>query len=378
MKAAGALHLLRELYLASKYRGEVKRYTLISRSGRVFLGRIDCFELSIIDVTRKQDTRKLGLGENFCRPIITEDGKKIICCTLGNWLKVWDVELISMEETMPLYCIPAKLDDGVEIGASNKNLYIKSDLVTSVYNIEDGRLLASSEAGAKHVISIQTPKGENLYATFHTDYPSDGDRIKIFDLKKGEKRYDFGFKFFVYEIKETDQRNEFLMTVFHPKVTEMYLFLLTIESSEQISLRKMISGITYAMVLQCNHTYTKTEFGALFAYAKSKEIVILRSDGIGVKISNLSIGRIDMNFTSDGRKLITRDRTAIRVFDVLLYPFWSQNLHSVFRGEQGKSINTLFYANRILSKRKKRKRSVISEIPREIMLHILSFVRRDY
>jgi hypothetical protein len=81
--------------------------------------------------------------------------------------------------------------------------------------------------------------------------------------------------------------------------------------------------------------------------------------------------------SGDGKILWTRDAYTIRMYGTDLYPFWTCSGHRTFKSRLGECIRLLFMANRILWERKKRKRLAFAQIPREIMCHIFSFLRRE-
>lgn len=108
-----------------------------------------------------------------------------------------------------------------------------------------------------------------------------------------------------------------------------------------------------------------------------------RHDSIRIRYANGYVTHIGckrikiilMRFTRDD-KLITFDGYAIRIYDADFHPFWTIAKHHKFDGYTKNSLKILFISNRV--KREKRKRSYITQIPRDVLLYIFSFIQRDY
>lgn len=383
MDASYEPRLLREIWLSSKYRTQCL-YSQISRNGLVFNILAPNQGILIIDTTGKTDTRNIPLDCPASTFVITGDGRKIVGLQhdpngVDKYISIWDATILSAENNSPQYRISKYPTSQIrDLSWDNKKIFLFSrDYEISAHNIEDGSLIVSSTEKADRLIIISTPKGERLYATIHTEEERGRKKcIKIFDLNTKEKLHEHPIEFHVHEIRDTSQGNEFLMLVENDD--HNCVVLLVVESSTKLWTMSLISNASMDAYEIYGFTYAETTDGAILAFESNHGIILQDSFGNQTEFANSLQGDIGMEFTYDGKKLIVVDQNAIRVYDSRMNPFWDQALHSRFKGEQKKSISFLFYANRILSKRKKRKKSVISLLPREMMLHILSFVKRDY
>lgn len=376
--------LLREFNLSAKYR-QSWHTTCISRSGIVVTSTLSSHRMLVIDTTTKTKTKSIEFDELAELSRITGDGKKILCCedVRETKVEVWSVDMLATGEMNSLYAIRCETENVIQwVSHDDKKVFLRTyDFELSAYNLDDGTLIVSNADKADQLIIISMPKGEKLYATFHGE--DQKNYVKIFDLGTGKNTCTLRIEFSVREIRDTPRGDEFLMLMTdycgYKLEGECHLALLKIESKESISVRFLIPDLSIDVYCKYPHAYAENSDGLILAYATGHgTIVIVNSEGYSVIIDGFPSGNIKLEFTHDARKLIVRDQNAVHVYDSCIHPFWSHELHSIFRGEQKKSIKTLFCANRILSTRKKRKRLLIAEIPKEIMLHILSFIRRDY
>lgn len=385
MDSTSSPRLQREFSLPSKYR-TLNNHTVISRCGLV-LSRIadrKC-KVLIIDTNGKNGIRIGVITDDVLVRKITGDGRKIICRTQTDGLAVWDVEALSMDENQPLYYIDRCDVDvdaygKIEISNDNKTVFLRTDdNEVRAYNLEDGTPIVTSAKDTQFLVLIGTPGGESLYATFRpNEKPGVGCWLEIFNLHGGERKFAVQFQFKVRSISDTLRGNVFLMIIHNSHTKNVCLAELTIETSATVTVRDLITVDCTSMTLY-TIVYSETSDGAIFAYSLGNGCIILAdSNGNHAQLSGIPSGHIEMEFSSDGRDLIIRDPATLRVYDVFLFPFWSIILHPRFKGEQKKCIKALFYANRISPKKRRRERNTFLEIPREIMLHILSFVRRDY
>jgi len=382
------IRLLREFNLSSEYRNSDANIQ-ISRTGIVCIRRrTNPVTISILDTIGKTENRIVAIGSRNTVLKFTRDGNKVIGYDKDSRLAIWDANIVSMEKTLPLYNISDShvMWQAISVNDNGERLLVRNqnNQKIIIYDIRDGKMIACIKDSARYFFLASIPDGDDLLVAIkHEKTIGDGPprpvtRFMIFDVATGEKMSEHYLRLAVRSVRDTRRKNEYIMIVRDTYTTsKCRIVMLTIESSTKISMRDIISGLVVNIDYLCE--FVENERGVTLACATMDGMIILYdSNGGRAEIDGLARGQVDMEFTEDGRRLITRDRKSVRVHDSCILPFWSMTNHSLFPKEQRKCIKFILCINKISSHTKKRKRQVLSEVPKEIMLHILSFVGRDY
>lgn len=370
MLSSRSPYLVKEIILTSKYWFDFK--SRIADEGTSFISRGFAHGILVIDLENNDERRIDCRGHAYAAVRYTPDGRKAIFKTYTGEIEIWSTGTREENSTGFVHKIEAR-DSSLSIMSmecTNEKVFLHAnDNSICIYDIETGKLCATTEKSSDHHIWTIIPIGMSHIAAIFM-YSLSGNAIMIYDVITGKITMARYFDFYVKSIHTTDIQHELVINTTNGQI---YLWDF---KKDVLSYWRSLTALPEAGKMKYIGTrkiaYSYDNFGCIMLYD------LYSRDEKSVTIHTECIDGFDpIQFTGDGRYMQISDQYSVRIYSLDIFPRWSVEKHPTFKDDMGRCIRFLFLANRILWKRNKRKRLTFAEIPKEVMCHIFSFLRRE-
>lgn len=346
--------------------------------------------IEVIDIENRRKKKKVIATNLWLYKIkITPDGKKIMALEYHKTITVWSVEdqsmlfhlghgdnlidcVISQDSKMFFQRLNGSSIDVISL--ENGSRLMVSNLVDYTTTLEEKN---TSESTIKMVYAMMIDNGLKTITCMAL---SSDDKVLvtcwknrwvvILDVDTGKIIKNYSTQFDFMAIASTSVKSQFVLK----------------DGYKTISMWNMDTRETLYSI---NIDQPNWEYHGIFVYNPHNGVFVYPTLGASVAMQDtktrVAIELRDtvissLSFNKDGKKLFVFEGNTAYILDADIYPFWNTHKHHTFSVVQKRTIQFLFNVNRIAPKnrKRKRKRSVIKELPRDVLLYIFSFIERDY
>lgn len=337
----------------------------------------NCTDVLVADTVVGSYIRTITTKEYISRAHITPDGKKIVIMDTTAHMEVWsvgppDILICALEKEFKNFLRIIISND------SKKALFLSSRRFKWIVDIDDGTVSPDINTNiGEYNSAVLSGDSKVLFVVVQESDDPDGTVIITqFDAETGKRIASQKIGHCVYHMQNTMLPYQFLL-----ETDGEQGYVLWDAKTNTITLNPLgDDGRKKSMTVSRN--LKKRTFCALSVYERGIPVqykgFLLKEVGIGeTLIGTIQYGYVGISFSAPGEMLWTRDKFALRLYETNLFPFWSCSRHLEFRDDLGECIRLVFMTNRILSKKANGTRFALAEIPRDVILHIFSFIRRN-
>lgn len=339
---------------------------LTDDNGTVFIIDRREYTVTAIDSVRGVTRKKFSIMETVSGRCVTPDGKSFIILTLDHRMAVYDIDSCVYGERQPTRFIEGTFNAIGIIHASSdgKKIFAQFDGDQfRIYDFDSGKLCATTENGSDtqrlyYLTSSLNSKSAAMLLV---------NSVGIFDIATGKKFLTRNFRFGVLDMKPTPKDDEFTLITNDGSMSIWDTKNDTLMLTKKITKDRSVENVAHFGITKTAHIVDG--FLTLLDMRRSKDVHVT-FDYCGSYYPTLK-------FIRGGEYLLVIRDFSVQIYSTDSHPFWNIGNHLEFNGETGAAIRLVFMANRI-SSRKGKTLSLFSNIPREIMCHIFSFIARPY
>lgn len=309
------------------------------------------------------------LGVSLLR--ITPDDKRIVIVDDQDNTTIWDA-------TVPYSGY------GPLPGKKLLNLGTQQNRVCDACISNDGKKLLL-ETGNDHVMVMDMNSGAliTVFGSYGLTITcaaisSDGksamacvncDGVIRFDTDTGAIISKYPIKQDVTEIWSTRERSKFIMM--ERGKSKAFVWNADKDASSNVRIDAGSSDSSY------HKKVASSPCGTVFASIENSTTLVFTLLGHTTRIIDQDIGMINcLSFSEDGKKIFVVCEDNIRVY-ANIFPFWTIGIHRTFCDRIKKCIRLFFIYHMTNNGSRKRKRTYSNRLPKEIILHIFSFIRHS-
>lgn len=340
--------------------------SFVTNDGILLIGRRDNGKILVID-PKNQSKKSIYVRPLWTKLSVSRDGTKIAMITPTSSIEIWDVKECLDGNTKPMYSMDPIAGSRMLLMSQDWKKFISHVDGRHVYvhDVEKNRLICRTDEKLETGAWLITPlESDRIVCVSELGPP---DLVQIFDLSTGKSILSRRFPFSVWKMTPIPDNNELLIA----SKTDVYIWDMTSDT--------MTHRMSFTLLDQNVNVLQITKRKIICASKSHIEVYEPEYSHIPVCIKSMQDHTIrSSGCTSDGKIVMTYDG-CVRLYSIDTHPFWTMKNFATFRGNLRK---TMYYLSMIKlvppqDKKRKRSRQVFREIPREILWHIFSFLRRE-